>query len=498
MTYRTLEAAPRLTGILADLNAEEGLLIGGTARAASDSDSFDVVDPACGEPFATVADATPQDARAAVDAAAAALPVWSAMAPRQRGELLRSLFSLMIDNEDDLAALISAENGKSLADALGEIRYAAEFFRWFSEEAVRTEGAFGASPAGGTRTLVTHRPIGVVAMVTPWNFPAAMATRKIAPALAAGCTVVLKPASLTPLTAIALGRLIERAGVPAGVVNILPSTRSAQISTAWLEDSRVRAISFTGSTQVGKALMRQAADRVLVSSMELGGNAPFIVFDDADLDAAVSGALAAKFRNAGQTCVCANRIYVQAGLHDRFVEKLAAAMQQLRVGNGLDEGVTIGPLIDDSAVAKVREHIDDAVARGGRLVTGGRPHALGGLFFQPTLVSHVPQTARVAREETFGPLAPVFRFDTEEEVIRWANDTEFGLAAYVYTRDLGRSIRLAEALEYGMVAINSGALSNEAAPFGGIKQSGLGREGSKYGMDDYVDMKYVLLGGLAG
>ena len=324
-----------------------------------------------------------------------------------------------------------------------------------------------------------------------------MITRKAAPALAAGCTFVVRPASATPLSALALGELAQRAGVPPGVFNVITGSSRA-IGAELTASDTVKKFSFTGSTETGRLLLAQCAPTVKKVSMELGGNAPFIVFDDADLDAAVSGALAAKFRNAGQTCVCANRIYVQAGLHDRFVEKLADAMQQLRVGNGLDEGVTIGPLIDDSAVARVREHIDDAVARGGRLVTGGRPHALGGLFFEPTLISHVPQTARVAREETFGPLAPVLRFSTEEEVIRWANDTEFGLAAYVYTRDLGRSIRMAEALEYGMVAINSGALSNEAAPFGGIKQSGLGREGSKYGMDDYVDMKYVLLGGLAG
>ena len=324
-----------------------------------------------------------------------------------------------------------------------------------------------------------------------------MITRKAAPALAAGCTFVVRPASATPLSALALGELAQRAGVPPGVFNVITGSSRA-IGAELTASDTVKKFSFTGSTETGRLLLAQCAPTVKKVSMELGGNAPFIVFDDADLDATVSGALAAKFRNAGQTCVCANRIYVQAGLHDRFVEKLADAMQQLRVGNGLDEGVTIGPLIDDSAVTRVRQHIDDAVARGGRLVTGGRPHALGGLFFEPTLVSHVPQTARVAREETFGPLAPVLRFSTEEEVIRWANDTEFGLAAYVYTRDLGRSIRMAEALEYGMVAINSGALSNEAAPFGGIKQSGLGREGSKYGMDDYVDMKYVLLGGLAG
>ena len=472
-------------------------LIGGQWQTADSGQTLAVTNPATGETVAHVPDMGADETRRAIASAEAARADWAARTARQRADILRRWFGLMTEHTDDLAIILSTEQGKPLAEARGEIAYGASYLAWYAEEALRLYGDIIPGNAPGQRILVLRQPVGVCAAITPWNFPCAMITRKAAPALAAGCTFVVRPASATPLSALALGELAQRAGVPPGVFNVI--TGSSRIIGAELTASdTVKKFSFTGSTETGRLLLAQCAPTVKKVSMELGGNAPFIVFDDADLDATVSGALAAKFRNAGQTCVCANRIYVQAGLHDRFVEKLADAMQQLRVGNGLDEGVTIGPLIDDSAVTRVREHIDDAVARGGRLVTGGRPHALGGLFFEPTLVSHVPQTARVAREETFGPLAPVLRFSTEEEVIRWANDTEFGLAAYVYTRDLGRSIRMAEALEYGMVAINSGALSNEAAPFGGIKQSGLGREGSKYGMDDYVDMKYVLLGGLEG
>lgn len=472
-------------------------LIDGQWLDADSGKTIAVTNPATGETIAHVPDMGAAETRRAIDAAEAARAAWQKKTAKQRAAILRRWFELLTEHTDDLAVILSTEQGKPLAEARGEIAYGASYFEWYAEEAKRIYGDIIPSSNSSQRVLVMKQPIGVCAAITPWNFPNAMITRKAAPALAAGCTFVVRPASQTPLSALAIGELAQRAGVPPGVFNVLTGSSRA-IGGELTGNDTVKKFSFTGSTEVGRLLLAQCAGTVKKVSMELGGNAPFIVFDDADLDAAVSGALAAKFRNAGQTCVCANRIYVQAGLHDRFVEKLADAMQQLRVGNGLDEGVTIGPLIDDSAVARVREHIDDAVARGGRLITGGRPHALGGLFFEPTLVSHVPQTARVAREETFGPLAPVLRFSTEEEVIRWANDTEFGLAAYVYTRDLGRSIRMAEALEYGMVAINSGALSNEAAPFGGIKQSGLGREGSKYGMDDYVDMKYVLLGGLAG
>ena len=472
-------------------------LIGGQWQTADSGRTLAVTNPATGETVAHVPDMGADETRRAIAAAEAARADWAGRTARQRADILRRWFGLMTEHTDDLAIILSTEQGKPLAEARGEIAYGASYLAWYAEEALRLYGDIIPGNAPGQRILVLRQPVGVCAAITPWNFPCAMITRKAAPALAAGCTFVVRPASATPLSALALGELAQRAGVPPGVFNVITGSSRA-IGAELTASDTVKKFSFTGSTETGRLLLAQCAPTVKKVSMELGGNAPFIVFDDADLDAAVSGALAAKFRNAGQTCVCANRIYVQAGLHDRFVEKLADAMQQLRVGNGLDEGVTIGPLIDDSAVARVREHIDDAVARGGRLVTGGRPHVLGGLFFEPTLISHVPQTARVAREETFGPLAPVLRFSTEEEVIRWANDTEFGLAAYVYTRDLGRSIRMAEALEYGMVAINSGALSNEAAPFGGIKQSGLGREGSKYGMDDYVDMKYVLLGGLAG
>ncbi len=491
MTYQTLGAAPRLTGILADIDAREGLLIGGTMRAASDRGSFDVADPACGESFATVANATVEDARAAADAAAAALPAWSAMAPRQRGELLRSLFSLMIDNEDDLATLISAENGKSLDDALGEVRYAAEFFRWFSEEAVRTEGGFGPSPAGGTRTLVTHRPIGVVAMVTPWNFPAAMATRKIAPALAAGCTVVLKPASLTPLTAIALGRLIERAGVPAGVVNILPSTRSAKISTIWLEDSRVRAVSFTGSTQVGRTLMRQAADKVLVSSMELGGNAPFIVAPDADLDAAVAGAMQAKFRGTGEACTAANRFYVHTDVHDVFVDRLARAVRTLRVGPALGPGgCEIGPLVTVRARDAISTLVERAAVAGARVVARSECPAGPGAFLPATVLAGVAPDAEIVRTEIFGPVAPVVAWEDEEQMLGWANGTDAGLAAYVFSEDLRWAMRLAERLEFGMVGINRGLVSDPAAPFGGLKESGIGREGAREGVREFQETQY--------
>lgn len=491
MTYQTLGAAPRLTGILADIDAREGLLIGGTMRAASDRGSFDVADPACGESFATVANATVEDARAAADAAAAALPAWSAMAPRQRGELLRSLFSLMIDNEDDLATLISAENGKSLDDALGEVRYAAEFFRWFSEEAVRTEGGFGPAPAGGTRTLVTHRPIGVVAMVTPWNFPAAMATRKIAPALAAGCTVVLKPASLTPLTAIALGRLIERAGVPAGVVNILPSTRSAKISTIWLEDSRVRAVSFTGSTQVGRTLMRQAADKVLVSSMELGGNAPFIVAPDADLDAAVAGAMQAKFRGTGEACTAANRFYVHTDVHDAFVDRLARAVRALRVGPALGpEGCEIGPLVTVRARDAISALVERAAVAGARVVARSECPPGPGAFLPATVLAGVAPDAEIVRTEIFGPVAPVVAWEDEEQMLGWANGTDAGLAAYVFSEDLRWAMRLAERLEFGMVGINRGLVSDPAAPFGGLKESGIGREGAREGVREFQETQY--------
>ena len=472
-------------------------LIDGQWLDADSGKTIVVTNPATGETIAHVPDMGAAETRRAIDAAEAARAAWQKKTAKQRAAILRRWFELITEHTDDLAVILSTEQGKPLAEARGEIAYGASYFEWYAEEAKRIYGDIIPSSNSSQRVLVMKQPIGVCAAITPWNFPNAMITRKAAPALAAGCTFVIRPASQTPLSALAIGELAQRAGVPPGVFNVLTGSSRA-IGGELTGNDTVKKFSFTGSTEVGRLLLAQCAGTVKKVSMELGGNAPFIVFDDADLDATVSGALAAKFRNAGQTCVCANRLYVQAGIHDRFVEKFTAALAELKVGNGLDAGVTFGPLIDENAIAKVQEHIADAVEKGGKLVAGGKPHALGGLFFEPTIVSHVTQQARVAREETFGPLAPIFRFETEEEVVRWANDTEFGLAAYFYTRDLGRSIRVAEALDYGMVAVNSGILSNEAAPFGGVKQSGLGREGSKYGIEDYVEVKYVLLGGIDG
>ena len=465
-------------------------LIDGQWLDADSGKTIAVTNPATGETIAHVPDMGAAETRRAIDAAEAARAAWQKKTAKQRAAILRRWFELITEHTDDLAVILSTEQGKPLAEARGEIAYGASYFEWYAEEAKRIYGDIIPSNNNSQRVLVMKQPIGVCAAITPWNFPNAMITRKAAPALAAGCTFVVRPA-------LAIGELAQRAGVPPGVFNVLTGSSRA-IGGELTGNDTVKKFSFTGSTEVGRLLLAQCAGTVKKVSMELGGNAPFIVFDDADLDAAVTGALISKFRNAGQTCVCANRLYVQAGIHDRFVEKFTAALAELKVGNGLDAGVTFGPLIDENAIAKVQEHIADAVEKGGKVVVGGKPHALGGLFFEPTIVSHVTQQARVAREETFGPLAPIFRFETEEEVVRWANDTEFGLAAYFYTRDLGRSIRVAEALDYGMVAVNSGILSNEAAPFGGVKQSGLGREGSKYGIEDYVEVKYVLLGGIDG
>ena len=472
-------------------------LIDGQWLDADSGKTIAVTNPATGETIAHVPDMGAAETRRAIDAAEAARAAWQKNPAAERSRILRRWFDLMTAHQDDLARILTAEQGKPLAEARGEIAYGASYIEWFAEEAKRVYGDTIPAPRADQRISVIRQPVGVCAAITPWNFPNAMITRKAAPALAAGCTFVIRPASQTPLSALAIGELAQRAGVPPGVFNVLTGSSRA-IGGELTGNDTVKKFSFTGSTEVGRLLLAQCAGTVKKVSMELGGNAPFIVFDDADLDAAVTGALISKFRNAGQTCVCANRLYVQAGIHDRFVEKFTAALTELKVGNGLDAGVTFGPLIDENAIAKVQEHIADAVEKGGKVVVGGKPHALGGLFFEPTIVSHVTQQARVAREETFGPLAPIFRFETEEEVVRWANDTEFGLAAYFYTRDLGRSIRVAEALDYGMVAVNSGILSNEAAPFGGVKQSGLGREGSKYGIEDYVEVKYVLLGGIDG
>ena len=453
---------------------------------------FPVTDPATGALLAQVADLTPEHARQAIAAADAALPGWRSTSEKKRAQLLRAWFDLILANQDDLARIMTAEQGKPLAEARGEVAYGASFIEWFAEEAKRGNGELLPSFDASKRMVVMRQPIGVCAAITPWNFPNAMITRKLGPALAAGCTVVLKPAELTPLSALALMELAQRAGIPAGVINLLPSSDSSAIGKVLCDSPVVRHLSFTGSTEVGRILMAQCAPTIKKLALELGGNAPFIVFDDADLDSAVEGAMTSKYRNAGQTCVCANRLYVQAGVYDAFVAKLAERVQGLKVGNGFEPGVTQGPLIEPAALDKVQEHIADAVAKGGRIVTGGQ--RLQGQFFAPTVIANATQDMRVAREETFGPLAPVFRFETEQEVVAAANATEFGLASYFYSRDIGRIIRVSEALEYGMVGVNIGLLGSEQVPFGGVKQSGLGREGAHQGMDEYLEVKYINLG----
>ncbi|MEQ6887858.1 NAD-dependent succinate-semialdehyde dehydrogenase [Halomonas sp. CS7] len=457
---------------------------------------FAVTDPATGERLAEVPDLTGEQAREAVSAADEAWPAWRRKTAKERAALLRGWFDRIMDHQEALARLMTLEQGKPLAESRGEVAYGAAFVEYYAEEAKRVAGETLPGHGADKRILVFREPIGVVAAITPWNFPLAMITRKCAPALAAGCTVVIKPAEATPLTALALAKLAEEAGFPAGVINVVTASRPAEIGEVLTTDPRVRKISFTGSTPVGKKLLAQCAGTVKKASMELGGNAPFIVFDDADLDAAVEGAVASKYRNSGQTCVCTNRLLVQAGVYDAFLEKLAARVAELQVGNGLEEGVLQGPLINAAAVDKVQSHIADALDKGGRLVCGGAPHALGGTFFQPTIIADVTDAMRVAREETFGPLAPVFRFDTEDEAIAMANATEFGLAAYFYARDYRRIWHVMEGLEYGMVAVNEGILSTELAPFGGVKESGLGREGSRHGLDEYTELKYVCVGGL--
>ncbi len=456
---------------------------------------IEVTNPASGQHIASVPKLNAEHTREAIAAANRAWPAWRARTAKERSAVLRKWFELMMANQEDLARIMTAEQGKPLLEARGEIAYAASFIEWFAEEGKRVYGDTIPAPVGSQRIVVTKEPIGVCAAITPWNFPAAMITRKAGPALAAGCTMVVKPASQTPLTALALAVLAERAGVPAGVLSVITGT-AKEIGTELATNPLVRKLTFTGSTEVGRTLMQQTASTIKKVSMELGGNAPFIVFDDADLDAAVEGAMISKYRNAGQTCVCANRIYVHAKVYDAFAEKLVAAVDAMKVGDGTTDGVRIGPLIDDKAVAKVEEHIADATAKGARVLTGGKRHDLGQSFFQPTVLGNVTSEMAVAKEETFGPVAPLFRFETEDEVVAMANDTEFGLASYFYARDLGRVWRVAERLEYGMVGVNTGLISNEVAPFGGVKQSGIGREGSRYGIEDYLVVKYINMAGI--
>jgi succinate-semialdehyde dehydrogenase/glutarate-semialdehyde dehydrogenase len=470
--------------------------IDGQWIAAGARTRFDVRNPATGEVLAEVADAGAEDARCAIVAAAKAFPAWKARTAKDRAQLLRRWYELIMANLEDLAQLMTAEQGKPLAETRGEVAYGASFIEWFAEEGKRLYGDVIPTNQKGRRILVLKEPIGVVAAITPWNFPNAMITRKCAPALAAGCTFVIKPAEDTPLSALALAELASRAGIPEGVFNVLPSDRAAEIGAELTQNPMVRKFSFTGSTAVGKLLMRQCASTVKKVSLELGGNAPFIVFDDADLDAAVEGAMLSKFRNMGQTCVCANRFLVQDGVYDAFAEKFAQRIRTLTVGNGADAGVTQGPLINRPGLEKVERLVADAIGKGARTIVGGRPHALGGTFYEPTLLTDATPAMACAREEIFGPVAVLFRFTADEDAIRLANDTEFGLAAYFYSRDLARVMRTAEALEYGIIGINEGIISTEVAPFGGYKESGTGREGSKYGIDDYLEIKYLALGGL--
>ena len=472
-----------------------GAYIDGQWLAADDGATLDVVNPATGEVIAKVARCGTSETRRAIEAAAAAQADWRQRPVKERSAILRKWFELMMAAQEDLAWILTAEQGKPLAEARGEIAYGASYIEWFAEEAKRIYGDVIPPPAGDKRVVCIRQPVGVVACITPWNFPNAMLTRKIAPALATGCTVVCKPANATPLSAYAFAELAERAGIPAGVINLVTGI-TVDIGKELTSNPTVRKLTFTGSTAVGKELMAQCAATVKRTSMELGGNAPFIVFDDADIDAAVAGAMASKYRASGQTCVCANRIMVQDGIYDTFAEKLANAVQQLRVGNGADEGVNIGPLINEAAVDDVMAFVDDAVGKGAVVIAGGQRSDLGACFFEPTILTNVSDDMRVFSEEIFGPVAPLFRFNTEAEAIERANDTEYGLACYFYSRDIGRIWRVAEGLEYGIVGVNEGIISNEMAPFGGMKESGQGREGSKYGLDDYLEIKYLCLGGI--
>jgi len=469
--------------------------INGEWRDADSRATINVTNPADGSVIGTIPKMGAEETRRGIEAAHAALPAWRAKLAKERANILRKWFELMIANTDDLALIMTSEQGKPLTEAKGEIAYAASFIEWFAEEAKRVYGDVIPQHQADKRLVVIKQPIGVCGLITPWNFPAAMITRKAAPALAAGCTVVIKPATQTPYSAFALAELAERAGIPKGVINIV-SGSAKEIGGELTSNTTVRKISFTGSTEVGAVLMKQSAETIKKVSLELGGNAPFLVFDDADIDAAVEGAMISKYRNNGQTCVCANRILVQDGVYDRFAAKLAEKVRALKVGRGTEAGVNIGPLIDANAVAKVEEHIQDAVSKGAKVLVGGKKHALGGLFFEPTVLTGVNTSMKVTKEETFGPVAPLFRFKSEEEGVAMANDTEFGLASYFYARDIGRIWRVGEGIESGMVGVNTGLISNEVAPFGGVKQSGIGREGSKYGIEEYLEVKYLCIGGL--
>lgn len=460
-----------------------------------DAAKIEVINPANGELVATVPKFGAAETREAIEAAQRAWPAWRAKTAKERAALLREWFQVIMANQEDLARLMTAEQGKPLAESRGEIAYAASFIEWFGEEGKRIYGDTIPAPVASQRIVVIKEPIGVCAAITPWNFPAAMIARKVGPALAAGCPIVVKPASQTPLSALALAVLAERVGIPPGVLSVVTGA-AGEIGAELCTNPIVRKVTFTGSTETGRLLMAQTATTIKKVSMELGGNAPFIVFDDADLEAAVEGALISKYRNAGQTCVCANRIYVQAGIYDAFAQKLVAAVEAMKVGDGTADGVRIGPLIDDKAVQKVEEHIADAIRKGAKILTGGQRHPLGHSFFEPTVLAEATREMLVAQEETFGPLAPLFRFETDDEVIAMANDTEFGLASYFYARDLGRVWRVAEQLEYGIVGVNTGLISNEVAPFGGVKQSGIGREGSHYGIEDYLVIKYINMAGI--
>lgn len=474
------------------LLATQGYLAGEWVNG-EDGATFDVTNPARGDVIAKVADLSRAQTARAIAAAEAAQKAWAAKTAKERANILRRWYDLMMENADDLGTILTAEQGKPLAEAKGEIGYGASFIEFFAEEAKRIYGETIPGHQPDKRIMVLKQPIGVAASITPWNFPNAMITRKAAPALAAGCSFVARPAAETPLSALVMGVLAERAGIPKGVLSIIPSSRSSEIGKEFCENPAVRKLTFTGSTEVGRILLRQAADQVMKCSMELGGNAPFIVFDDADLDEAVAGAIMCKFRNNGQTCVCANRIYVQAGVYDAFAEKLAAALSQMKIGDGLEDGVALGPLINQDAITKVQEHIADATAKGGTVFYGGENHQGEGFFMPPTIVTGATKDMAVATEETFGPLAPLFKFEDVDEVIELANDTIFGLASYFYAKDLSRVYKVAEALEYGIVGVNTGIISTEVAPFGGVKQSGLGREGSHHGIDDYLELKYICM-----